>query len=167
MRFVICRFLINRVLIQSAHYIILVAYVLYVADVSYLHSNGDSFIMADSPERSNCAVDGLDLEISKKGEQHFVPLVEDVSDWLSQTFKREITTENYLDELDDGSLMCELAKKIQNTSEDYCVKRKGVKATIDKEKPLPKFEYKIHANARKQSFQARENAANFIRYFKA
>ena len=123
--------------------------------------------MADSTESSTCSLDEFDLKISENSEKHFVPLVEDVSEWLSQTFQQEINAENYLDELDNGCLLCQLAQRIQNTSEDYYVKRRGVKATKDKEKPLPKFEFKIHPNARKQSFQARENAANFIRYFKA
>ena len=123
--------------------------------------------MADSTVGSNCAVNGLDIKISEESEQHFVPLVEDVSDWLSETFEKEITTENYIDELDNGSLICELAKKIQDTSEDYCRKRRGAKASIYEDIPLPRFDYKIHRNARKKSFHARENAANFIRYFTA
>ena len=121
--------------------------------------------MAGSSQRSDFEVDEISLKISEEGEKHLIPIVEDIAEWLSNMFEQEINVDNFLDMLDNGSLICHLAKRIQTASENFCLKRARQSDNTDERKPLPKFENKIHVNAKKESFQARDNAANFIRYF--
>lgn len=120
--------------------------------------------MADSNgAKSGGEPDQLSSKISAQREKNFIPLIEDVAEWLSKIFKKDINVENIMSELDNGILICELADRIQKTSEGFCAKnaKKQGKQTT---KPLPKFRFKLHSSATKESFQARENAANFLRY---
>ena len=121
--------------------------------------------MAGSSECNSFEVDEMSLKISKDSEKHLIPIVEDIAEWLSNMFEQEIKVENFLDMLDNGSLICHLAKRIQTTSENFTLKKASQSDYTEEHKPLPKFENKIHLNAKKESFQARDNAANFIRYF--
>ena len=120
--------------------------------------------MASSSECS-FVTDDISLKITEESAKHLIPIMEDVSEWLSKVFDTDIRAENFLDVLDNGSLICQLAKKIQAASEDYCLQKENRSDDEEEHKPLPKFDDKIHRNAKKESFQARDNTANFIRYF--
>ena len=109
--------------------------------------------------------DEISLKISERQAKNFIPLVEDVAEWLSKIFEREISVENIMDELDNGSLICELAEKIQAASVEFCLQRGRQRKEKEYNKPLQEFGNKIHRNAKEESFQARANAANFIGYF--
>ena len=120
--------------------------------------------MADSNGAENEGeADQLSSKISEQREKNFIPLIEDVAEWLSKIFKKDINVENIMNELDDGVLICELADRIQKTSEGFCAKNEK-KQSKQTTKPLPKFKSKLHSSATKESFQARENAANFLKY---
>ena len=120
--------------------------------------------MAGAEDCSSLVDDEITSKISDNNEKHFLPILEDVAEWISKMFDQNINTENFLDILDDGYLLCQLAEKIQYTSEVYC--RQNEKKLVDKniQGPLPPFQKKVHKGAKKMSFQARDNAANFIRY---
>ena len=116
--------------------------------------------------QSEEVADELSSKIAEKSEQSFVPIVEDVSEWLTKVFRRNVTPDSLLNELDNGVLVCELAEKIQKGSESFC--KSHSKRTSTKTKaslnPLPKLGFKCHKSATKESFFARENAANFLRW---
>lgn len=116
-----------------------------------------------TPCSSEASSDEMSTKISKRRVKNFIPLIEDVAEWLTKTFRREITAEDLMSELDTGTIICELAVKIQNTSTEFCSKKGKRRDQTRELMPLPKFEGKIHENAKKESFQARENAANFLR----
>ena len=118
-----------------------------------------------SEDCSSSIDDEITSKISDNNEKHFLPILEDVAEWISKMFDQNINVDNFLDILDDGYLLCQLADKIQNTSEAYCMQNE--KKLVDKnvQGPLPPFKNKVHKGAKKMSFQARDNAANFIRYF--
>lgn len=109
--------------------------------------------------------DNLTSMISERRAKNFIPLTEDVSEWLAKIFERNINVENIMDELDNGELICELANKLQKTTMEFCRQRDKERRKIERRKPLPALHFKIHRSAKKESFQARENAANFIWYF--
>ena len=98
--------------------------------------------MAGSSECSDFEVDEISLKISEEGEKHLIPIVEDIAEWLSNMFEQEINVDNFLDMLDNGSLICHLAKRIQTASENFCLKRVRQSDNTDERKPLPKFENK-------------------------
>ena len=114
--------------------------------------------MATQLEDEEKIADELSSKISERSAKNFLPLVEDVADWLSQTFKKDITVENIFDELDNGVLVCSLAERVQNISQTFCSNKNPGNM-----KALPSLNFKCHKLAGKESFLARENAANFIR----
>ena len=121
--------------------------------------------MASSSESSFIQIDEISSKIAEDGAKYLLPLMEDVSEWLSKIFGIDINAENFLDMLDNGSLVCQLAKRVQSASEIFCSQIDNQCDHEEELKPLPKFLNKIHRNAKKESFQARDNTASFIRYF--
>eukprot|EP00794_Sanderia_malayensis_P012772 gene12772-14083_t len=118
---------------------------------------------AQSEEASS--VDDISSRISEQSVTNFIPLIEDVSDWISQLFAIEINVENIMDELDNGVLVCKLAAKVYEASQVFFSSKKKtpVKQGIE---PLKPIAFKCHEKAGKESFLARENAANFISWCK-
>ncbi|RWS01522.1 growth arrest-specific protein 2-like protein, partial [Dinothrombium tinctorium] len=54
--------------------------------------------------------------ISKLQEEYLLPLKEDVSDWLNRiNVVQNLNTENFMYKLDNGVIVCKLAKLIEET----------------------------------------------------
>ena len=111
------------------------------------------------------------VQINERNEKSLIPLLEDVAEWLSKFIALDITVNNFLDVLDDGVALCMLAKKIQKLSEDgYIGNTKSFSSYSDRVNTepfpniLPPFEFQFHQEVKKNSFFARENAENFIKW---
>lgn len=123
--------------------------------------------MSEMCENNNTdEIDELTAKITERNEQSVVPLLEDVADWLTKYMSKKITPDDFLDVLDNGVLLFKLAEKIQKHSEEYVAGKikllsRGVKTKL---KALPGLEYQCHHSAKKESFFARENAANFLKW---
>lgn len=93
---------------------------------------GESFPMThDVPQAAS--------ELADKESEALEVIKGDLSQWLSEVLKTEITPASFLDSLDTGVLLCRLASLIKET---------------------PKL--KCNEKAQKESFSARDNASNFI-----
>lgn len=101
----------------------------------------------------------LSGQIAEKSEQAFTPLVEDLADWLSRVLKIEIKAENFMDYLDNGCLVCQLAQVVQRAAEESAKAGKW-------RAPLPQFKMKYHKTAKAGTFFARDNAAFFLKWCK-
>ncbi|XP_057312073.1 growth arrest-specific protein 2-like [Hydractinia symbiolongicarpus] len=123
--------------------------------------------MSEMCENNNTdKIDEITAKITERNEQSIVPLLEDVADWLTKYMSKKITPDDFLDVLDNGILLFKLAEKIQKHSEEYVSGKikllsRGVKTKL---KALPGLEYQCHHSAKKESFFARENAANFLKW---
>lgn len=103
-------------------------------------------------------VDEFYLRVTQRQEQHLVPLKEDLADWLNKSLDvADITADNFLDKLDNGVVVCRLARLIQARAE-LCG-RQG-----NSEKAVPSFEFKCWENAKSETFFARDNVDNFLRW---
>ncbi|GAB6028641.1 hypothetical protein CHUAL_004473 [Chamberlinius hualienensis] len=95
-------------------------------------------------------------KIAEKNEEWLLPMKEDVADWLNRTLgERKLNAGNLMDILDNGAVLCRLAKKIHHQG-SLLKKPLG--------KVIPPFTYKCWENAQSRSFFARDNAANFLRW---
>ncbi|XP_072382037.1 growth arrest-specific protein 2-like isoform X2 [Diabrotica undecimpunctata] len=102
--------------------------------------------------------DDDDDELKAIQARQLDPLKEDLADWLNKTLGIDyINKDNFLDELDNGVVLCHLAQMITE----------GVKKAIDKglvKGPLPKIRGKCFEKAARGSFFSRDNMENFIRF---
>nr|XP_022288704.1 growth arrest-specific protein 2-like isoform X2 [Crassostrea virginica] len=93
-------------------------------------------------------------------EESLKPIKEDLAEWIARTLGIDITTDNFLEVLDNGVHLCNLAKLIQGKAEE-CVQN----GTYDE--PLPRVSLKYRNNATSGSWFARDNTANFLKWCKA
>ncbi|XP_061168322.1 growth arrest-specific protein 2-like isoform X1 [Saccostrea echinata] len=93
-------------------------------------------------------------------EESLKPIKEDLAEWIARTLGIDISTDNFMDVLDNGVHLCNLAKLIQGKAEE-CV-RDGSYT-----EPLPKVSLKYRKNATPGSWFARDNTANFLNWCKA
>ncbi|GAB1606816.1 hypothetical protein Ahia01_000964200 [Argonauta hians] len=97
---------------------------------------------------------------SRRAEQQaesLIPLKEDLADWLQRILDIEITTETFMDALDNGAALCRLAQMIQLKAELACKEGRYTQ-------PIPKLKFKYRENAKSGTWFARDNCANFLQW---
>ena len=82
---------------------------------------------------------------------------EDLSEWLSSLSHVSVSAENFLNDLENGIILCQHARLIQRYAEEYAVINSSLNVKIPRK---PVF-YK-ERGAFPGSFIARDNVANFI-----
>lgn len=82
------------------------------------------------------------------------PLKEDLADWLNKTLRIDyINRENFFQTLENGDILCRLAKHICECAKKY-----------PKQEPQPIFRGKWFEKAIRRSFFSRDNMENFIKF---
>ncbi|XP_029164481.1 growth arrest-specific protein 2-like isoform X2 [Nylanderia fulva] len=90
--------------------------------------------------------------------RQLIPLQEDLADWINKTINVDyITGENFFDVLDNGVLVCRLARVIQEKARS-AIEAGRVKGTI------PAIRGRCWENAARRSFFSRDNMENFIQF---
>ncbi|XP_011499378.1 PREDICTED: growth arrest-specific protein 2 [Ceratosolen solmsi marchali] len=90
--------------------------------------------------------------------KQLIPLQEDLAEWINKTLNIDhITGENFFDALDNGAILCRLAKIIQEKA----------RLTIDTSKAkgaVPTIRGRCWEKAARRSFFSRDNMENFIQF---
>ncbi|CAI9738680.1 arrest-specific 2-like [Octopus vulgaris] len=97
---------------------------------------------------------------SRRAEQQaesLVPLKEDLADWLQRILDLTITTETFMEALDNGAALCRLAHLIQLKAEAAYKEGKYTE-------PIPRLKFRYRENAKSGTWFARDNAATFLRW---
>ncbi|XP_058789135.1 growth arrest-specific protein 2-like isoform X2 [Phymastichus coffea] len=90
--------------------------------------------------------------------RQLIPLQEDLSDWINRTINVDhISGDNFFDVLDNGALLCRLARVIQEKA------RSAIEAGTAKG-PAPTIRGRCWENAARRSFFSRDNMENFIQF---
>ncbi|XP_033216082.1 growth arrest-specific protein 2-like isoform X2 [Belonocnema kinseyi] len=90
--------------------------------------------------------------------RQLIPLQEDLADWINKTINVDhITGENFFESLENGSMVCRLARVIQEKA------RSAVEAGKVKG-PIPVIRGRCWENAARRSFFSRDNMENFIQF---
>ncbi|XP_077494712.1 growth arrest-specific protein 2-like isoform X2 [Amblyomma americanum] len=100
----------------------------------------------------------VDEAYAEDDMEHFEADKRRAARWLRDVLHVEdITADNFLDKLDNGVIVCRLAKLIQAKAE-HCCPQSGSSRVV------PSFEFKCWENAKSGTFFARDNVDNFLRW---
>ncbi|XP_060080028.1 growth arrest-specific protein 2-like isoform X3 [Ylistrum balloti] len=111
--------------------------------------------------------DVMEQKLAEIQEQSLGPLKEDLAEWLGKHLEidisksgMEVNADNFMDVLDNGVYLCQMAKIIQ---------RKAHECVLDGSytEPLPNYKLRCKSNAPSGSWFARDNTANFLSWCKA
>ncbi|XP_075234830.1 growth arrest-specific protein 2-like [Lycorma delicatula] len=122
------------------------------------HCNSNNWSSRPLPETEEEYLEYYQYRISLTQSRQLLPLQEDLADWLNKTLGLEyINAGNLLDMLDNGVVLCHLAKLIQSRMQEAVEEgtHKG---------PVPAIKGRCFENAARRSFYSRDNMDKFIQF---
>ncbi|XP_075246257.1 uncharacterized protein LOC142339817 isoform X3 [Convolutriloba macropyga] len=128
---------------------------LLLGDDEYPMDEGGNYLTPQVDEADGAEEeDFFKLSAQEWQNRTLMPLKEDLAMWISDLLDLDISCQNFFERLQDGVILCRLAKHITEQE----VKWKGSPSSTPFKAPI---------NLRSGPFFARENIANFLRWCKS
>ncbi|KAM4795894.1 GAS2-like protein 2 [Rhinophrynus dorsalis] len=96
----------------------------------------------------------------KSSEQYLYAMKEDLAEWLKDLYNLEITVDNLIEVLENGSVLCQHANNVTQVARQFSVDYPALAVKLQ----LPKSGVKFNVLAQPGTFLARDNVSNFIRW---
>ncbi|KAG8451706.1 hypothetical protein GDO86_003772 [Hymenochirus boettgeri] len=85
---------------------------------------------------------------------------EDLAEWLKDMYNLEITVNNFIEILENGSVLCQHANDVTGVAQEFSVEYPSLAEKLQ----LPKSGVKLNMLAQSGTFLARDNVSNFINW---
>ncbi|XP_013388082.1 growth arrest-specific protein 2 isoform X1 [Lingula anatina] len=106
-------------------------------------------------QNGGCSTPDLKDVAQELQAKALIPLKEDLAQWLNKLLGIDIDAGNFMDVLDNGVFVCHLAQHIHTKAE---ANRQNLKTT----QHIPENKVRFRPNAKRGSWFARDNTANFL-----
>ncbi|XP_032803118.1 uncharacterized protein LOC116939160 [Petromyzon marinus] len=95
----------------------------------------------------------------RSSEEYLYAMKEDLAEWLSALHSLDITVDNFLEELETGTVLCHHANTVNRQAAEFAEAQPQAAATMQ----LPQGDLAFASrDVKTRSFQARDNVSNFI-----
>ncbi|XP_061417187.1 GAS2-like protein 2 [Lethenteron reissneri] len=95
----------------------------------------------------------------RSSEEYLYAMKEDLAEWLSALHSIDITVDNFLEELETGTVLCHHANTVNRQAAEFAEAQPQAAATMQ----LPQGDLAFASrDVKTRSFQARDNVSNFI-----
>jgi len=111
-------------------------------------------ILSDSTSKFS---DMKSIQAYSTKTEYLYAMKEDLAEWFNSMYKCSITAENFTGSLENGAILCEHANNVMRAVYEQ---EESLRNLANSSKPLIMFKQ----DARAQSFQARDNISNFIKW---
>ncbi|XP_041348145.1 flocculation protein FLO11-like [Gigantopelta aegis] len=94
--------------------------------------------------------------------EYLFAMKEDLAEWFSALYQKEITAQNFLNVLETGVILCQHANEVQTFAKQR--RERGVSLEMRSYfvSSIPEGQVQVRENVKPGTFQARDNVSNFI-----
>jgi hypothetical protein len=115
----------------------------------------ETSFLVDQQQNSTKFLDMESIKSYSTKDEYLYAMKEDLADWFNSMYSTNLAAENFIDSLENGVLICEHAKYVMKTVYESL-------NNMNVQQQQQFIYYK--SDARPQSFQARDNISNFIKW---
>ena len=123
--------------------------------------------MGDEDSTSVLALERKSVQPYRDQDEYLAAMKEDLAEWLNTLYGHNLTVDNFFDELETGTILCEHANNVQSFILERLKEHGRILKPRPGHRPLdldPEKQVAFRSNVKVGSFQCRDNLSNFIEW---